>query len=181
MAVEDTWTTGHYLTLDPPCENHKISVISLPIHMPNGERITSTHTELISKTDPPIEAWEAHLFTGINKALQSIETFCDHGYQAVFDDKKVLILNKSNGKIIMKGRQDPLSNLYMLNLTQRGNLMTEFRTLSDFFSKNVYQCKSKDTLVDYHHATCRRSTQSWWVKENLKTSLIGRAYHLTWC
>ena len=179
--MADTVTTGHYLTLYSPCDNKKISVIPLPILIPNGKIITSTHTALLSKPDLTIEEQKAHIFPGLNKALLSIGNFCNHRYQVVFNDKEVLILKKMNGKMMIKGRQDPLSNLYMLNLTQRGNLMTEFRTPSEFFSKNVYQCKSKDTLVDYHHATCRRSTQSWWVKENLKTSLIGRAYHLTWC
>ena len=179
--VADTGTTGHYLNLYSPCENKKIAVIPLPILMPNGKIITSTHTALLSKPDLPIEVQKAHIFTGLNKALLSIGNFCNHGYQAVFDDKEVLILRKINGKMMIKGRRYPLSNLYMLNLNQRSNLMTKFRTPDEYFSRNVYECKSKGTLVDYHHATCRRSTQSWWVKENLKTSLIGRAYHLTWC
>ena len=44
LAVADTGTTGHYLTLESPCENQQIAVIPLPIHIPNGEIITSTHT-----------------------------------------------------------------------------------------------------------------------------------------
>ena len=38
----------------------------------------------------------------------------------------------------MKGKQDPLSNMYMLNFTQRNNLMTEFQTPDDFFAGRVY-------------------------------------------
>ena len=41
----------------------------------------------------------------------------------------------------MKGKQDPLSNLYMLNLTQRNNLMTEFQTPDKYFMGSVYECK----------------------------------------
>ena len=59
---------------------------------------------LLSKTDLPTEAQKSHLFPGLNKALISIGTFCDHGCQAVFDDNTLLILNKGNGKIMMKGK-----------------------------------------------------------------------------
>ena len=83
--------------------------------MPNGEIITSTHTALLSQQDLPIQARKAHLFPGLNKALLYIGTLCDNGYQATFDDKSVLILNKGSGRVIMKDTRDPRSNLYMLN------------------------------------------------------------------
>ena len=36
LAVADTGTAGHYLTLDLPCDNKKLGIILLPIRMPNG-------------------------------------------------------------------------------------------------------------------------------------------------
>ena len=69
LVVVDTGTTGHYLTPDSPCNNKQLAVIPLPIRMPNGEIITSTHTALLSKTDLSIEARKAHLFPGLNKSL----------------------------------------------------------------------------------------------------------------
>ena len=36
LAVADTGTAGHYLTLDSPCNNKKLAIILLPIRMPNG-------------------------------------------------------------------------------------------------------------------------------------------------
>ena len=36
LAVADTGTTGHYLTLDSPCNNKKQDFHPLPIQMPNG-------------------------------------------------------------------------------------------------------------------------------------------------
>ena len=181
MAVADTGTAGHYLTLDSPCDNNKTAVSPLPVRMPNGEITTSTHTALLSKTDVPIEARKAHLFPGLNKDLLSIGTFCDYIYQSVFDDKKVLILNKGNGKIMMKGRWDPLSNLYMINLTQSNNLMAEFQTHDECFAGNVYECKSKGKLVDYHHASQWSPTQSGRVKaitKNFFTSWPGLSSEL---
>ena len=103
--------------------------------------------------DLPIAAWYAHLFLGLNKALMPVGTFCYHGYQAIFDDKKVILLNKVSGKLTMKDKRDPRSNLYMLNLTQRNKLMTDFPTPDEYFAGSVYECKSKVRLVDYHHAS----------------------------
>ena len=96
---------------------------------------------LLYKTDLPIEAQKAHIFPGLNKALLSIGSFCDHVYQAVFNDNTLLILNKGNEKIMMKDKRDPLSNLYMLNLAQRTNLMTEFKTPDKYFAGSLYECK----------------------------------------
>ena len=104
-------TTGHYLNLDSPCDNKKIAVILITIRIINMGIITSVHTALLSKIYPPIEAQKGHLFMGLNKSLISIGNFCDHGCQEVFDDKEVLIINKRNGKIMMKGRRDPLSKV----------------------------------------------------------------------
>ena len=41
----------------------------------------------------------------------------------------------------MKGKRDQLSNLYVLNLTQRNNLMLEFQTPENVFAGSVYECK----------------------------------------
>ena len=49
LAVVDTGTTGHYLTLDLPCDNKQLAISPLPIRMPNREIIMSTHTAVLSK------------------------------------------------------------------------------------------------------------------------------------
>ena len=41
----------------------------------------------------------------------------------------------------MKGKQDPFSNLYMLNLTQQNKLMIEFQIPDEYFAGSVYECK----------------------------------------
>ena len=74
LAVADTGTTGHYLTFDSPCKNKQQAFHPLPIQIPNGEIITSMHTELLSHPDLPLKARKSHLFPGLNKALLSIGT-----------------------------------------------------------------------------------------------------------
>ena len=103
----------------------------------------STHTALLSKQDLPIAPRKAHIFPKINKALLYIGTLCDHKCQTTFDYKTVLILKKGRGKVIMKGKRDPRSNLYMLNSTHLNKLMTNFTTPDKYFTGSVYVCKKK--------------------------------------
>ena len=182
LEVAETGKTGHYFTLYLPWKNKQLAVNPLPIQITNREIITSTHTALLSQQELPIQARKSHPFPGLNEALLYIGTLCDHGCQATFDDKSILILNKGSGKVIMKGTRYPRSNLYMLNLTQQNKLKTDFKTPDEYFAGSAYEWKLKGTLVDYHQTSCWRPNQSGWGKEITKNySLIGQAYHLTWC
>ena len=58
LAVADTVTTGHYLTLDSPCKNKQQDVHMLPIQMPNRLIITATHTALLYNPYLPYQALE---------------------------------------------------------------------------------------------------------------------------
>ena len=127
--------------------------------MSNGQRLQSSYTALLKEKPLPLKAREAHLFPGLNKALISIVIFCNHGCLAIFDDKEVIILNSTNWKTIMRGGRDPKSGLYTL-LLQHNSLRTENSSLEELFAGNVYECKSKQQLIDYHHASYWSSTQS---------------------
>ena len=122
--------------------------------MTNGEIITFTHTALLNHQDLPLQARQAHLFPGLRKALLSVGDFCEHGCEATFTNKSVHIKNKQSGRTIMGGTRDARTNLYMLSLTQRNNLMTEPKITDKYFAGIAYECKSNKTLVDYHHASC---------------------------
>ena len=165
LAVADTRTTGHHLTINSPCCNKRKAIHPLPIHMPNGEIITSTHTALLNHQDLHFKARQAHLFPGLRKALFSIGTFCEHGCEATFNKKSVQIKNKQSGRTIMGGTRDAHTTLYTLSPTQRNNLMTEPKTPDEYFVGRAYECKSNKTLVDYHHASCWSPTHSGWRKE----------------
>ena len=132
--------------------------------MINGEIIKSTQTELLSHPDLTLQARKAHLFPGLNNALLSIGTLCNHGCEATFNDKSLRIKNKQSGNIIMRGTRDQHTNLYMFNLTQKEKLMTESTTPDKYFAGSAYNCKSKSTLVDYHHVFLWRPTQYGWGK-----------------
>ena len=130
---------------------------------------------------PTTSSQTSTFFSGLNKALLLIETLCEHGCESTFNDTSVHIKNKKSGKTIMRGKRDAHTNLYMLSLTQKNNLMTESTTPDEYFAGSAYKCKSKKTLVDYHHASCWIPTHSGWGKAITKdffTSWTGLSLDL---
>ena len=115
-----------------PCVNKRIATNPLGIRMPDGHILYFSHTALLPQDTLPIEALYAHVFPDLkNKALLSIGMLCDNGYLALFDDKKVHIINKKTNKHIMHGTCDNQSSLYMVPLTPKQN---ENMTNSKFLS-----------------------------------------------
>ena len=174
LALADTVTTGHFLTLDLPCSNKQKAAHLLPIQIPNGEVIKSTHTALLAHPDLPLQALKAHLFPGLTKALLSIGKLCKHVCESTVNNKSVHIKNKQSEKIIMRETRDARTNLYILRLTQQKKLMMESTTPDEYFSGSTYECKSKSTLVEYHHSSCWSPTHSGWGKA------ITRKFFTSW-
>ena len=95
----------------------RIATNPLGIRMPDGYIIYSSHTALLPQDTLPIEARHAHILPDLkNKSLLSIGMFCDNVCLAVFDDKKVHIINKKPNKHIMHGTRENQSSLYMVPL-----------------------------------------------------------------
>ena len=174
LAVVDTGTKGHYLTLDSQCSNQKKAVYPLPVQMSNGEVIKSTHTSLLSNPDLTLKVRQAHLFPGLTKALLSIGKLCKHVCESTVNNKSVHIKNKQSEKIIMRETRDARTNLYILRLTQQKKLMMESTTPDEYFAGSTYECKSKSTLVEYHHSSCWSPTHSGWGKA------ITRKFFTSW-
>ena len=110
LAVADTGTTGNYLILNLPCTNEQKSVHPLPIQIPNGEIIKSTHTALLTHQDLPLQARQSYLFPGLKKALLSIGKFCEHGCEGAFNKNSSHIKNKHSVNTIMRGTRDARTN-----------------------------------------------------------------------
>ena len=75
--------------------------------MPDGHIIYSSHTDLLPQNNLPLVAQQAHIFPDLkNKALLSIDMFYDNECLALFDDKKVYIIDKRTNKNIMHGTRE---------------------------------------------------------------------------
>ena len=88
--------------------------------MSDGHIIYSSHTALLPQNTLLIAARQAHIFPDLKtKALLSIGTFCDNGCLALFDDKKVYIIDEQTNKIVMHGTRDKDPTIYMVPLTTK--------------------------------------------------------------
>ena len=122
LAAADSGTSGHFFKSNSPCVNKRIATNLIGIRMPDGHIIYSSHTALIIQETLPIDAQYSHIFPDIkNKALLSIGMFCDNICLAIFDDKKVHIINKNKKKHIMHGTRENQSSLYMVTLKPKQN------------------------------------------------------------
>ena len=81
----------------------KIALSPPPIHTPNREIIYSTHKELLTNRDLPLEERRCQIFPGLNKALAYIGVLCNHGCIARFDDNNVITTKKSTNRVLMRG------------------------------------------------------------------------------
>ena len=120
-----------------------IATNPLGILMPDGHIIYYSHTALIPQDTLPIKAWHAHIFPDLkNKGILSIGMFCDNGCLAIFDDKKVHIIDRRTNKNIMHEKRDNQSSLYMVPLTPEQNEnMTEFKIPERHFAGSLYESK----------------------------------------
>ena len=94
LAIADTGTNGNFFPSSTKCDEIKLALVSLPVKMPNGTIIHSTHTGIIPNDSILLEARRAHLFKELDQALISIGVFCDNGCMGLFDDARVVIFNK---------------------------------------------------------------------------------------
>ena len=113
-AYADSGCTGHFLRSTSPCVNKIATKHGIPVRLPNGTIIRSTHTAELDMPHLPLAARQAHIFPDLaNSALLSIGQFCDNGYEARFTKHSVTI--QQGATIILQGQRDP-NGLWVLDL-----------------------------------------------------------------
>ena len=137
-AVADYGTTGHYITPTILCTKKQTATQPMPIKMPNGEIITSSHIALLPQHGLPDKARQAHIFPGLQKPLISIGTLCDNNCITVFDEKRVTIYDKSTRQIVMQGHRYPNTTLYMINMAAPLRAMKEQHIPGTLRENHVY-------------------------------------------
>ena len=63
----------------------------------------------------------------------------------------------------MQGHRDPITTLYMINMTATQKSMTEHKIPEAFSANHLYETKSKQDLILFYHAACFRPTKSTFV------------------
>ena len=164
QAVADSGTTGHFITEDTPCVNVQKTYNPIPIKMPNGDIISSTHIALLPQQNLPLPARKAHIFPKLTKPLISIGILCDNGCIAVFDADQVTIYNKTTKLPVMMGKRDPVTTLYMVNMTATPSVSSPPSFPTNLYANHVYETQSKQDLILFYHAACFSPSKSTFIK-----------------
>ena len=176
MAVADSVTTRHYIATNTLCINKTKANHPIPIILPNGDIISSTHIMILPQTNLSDTARRAHIFPHLTKPLISIETICINNCITVFDTNQVTIYDKYNHQTVITGQHYPVTTLYGINMTETLALMTAPPLPDSFFANHVYETKTKQELIMFYHAdffSPSKSTFIQAIKRNALTSCHG--------
>jgi hypothetical protein len=111
-AIADTGATSIFIMAGAPANNICVACNPINISLPDGKRITSTHTCDIIIPGLP-QTLVRHIIPEMKMAsLLRIRILCKAGCEVIFDNEKCWVT--FNGKTIMTGSKDPTSNLWTL-------------------------------------------------------------------
>ena len=173
MAVADSGATGHFILPGTTVSNMKISKKPLPINLPDGTRLKSTHTCEIIAPMLPKEAIQAHVVPGMaHTSLISMKILTDAGCKVVYDAHECRVYFRE--KIVWTGVKEPTTGLWVLPIitsgetsSQEGNddelLKLQLRT-KEHVSANAYAMTSKEALIRYLHQCLFSPTKKTLVK-----------------
>jgi hypothetical protein len=135
--------TGHFLLVNVPCLNKVKSQTPLPVRLPNGETMESSHTADLDIPELNAAASKAHVFPVIaNHSLLSVEQLCDEGYIVIFKNASVTVYNSLKSQIL-SGPRDLDTGLWRINLKQ------DNQQIPQPIANNVYKLRNTGALVHY--------------------------------
>ena len=121
-ANADSGCSGHYIAIKDVnlITNVKIEADNknnIKVVLPDGSHITSVGTGELNLPHLPEKSRKVHVFDTLHGSLLSIGQFCDAGMTAHYDAKRMHIEDQA-GHIVIKGRRDKSSRLWMIDLTE---------------------------------------------------------------
>ena len=168
-AIMDSGCTSHFISPDAPVTDKKIAIPSIPVSLPNGSVINSSHTANLQLHPAlPVEASNAHIIPALSEnSLISIGQLCDNGCTAFFTADKVTV--NYNGDPIIEGPRNQVDKLWYIDLGQ--GAQDHQHTLDAIaLAAPHYSCNAinpSTTMADriaYYHACCFSPVLSTWCK-----------------
>ena len=112
QAIADTGATSIFIMEGTPCKNIHPAICPLTINLPDGTKVKSTHTCNITIPGLP-KVLVGHVVPKLTIALLiGIRVLCDAGCKVLFTKNKCDVWY--NGNIILCGKKDPSTDLWML-------------------------------------------------------------------
>ena len=139
--------------------NKAEAIDPLSINLPDGEKLTSTHTCEVDVPALPRGARRAHIVPGLaHSSLISLRVLCAEGCEVEMDNNHCYI--KYEGKVIWVGIKEPSTDLWILPLkangrppTSKEDYITQRDDNSNFIhtANNVHQLTSRESVVKFLH------------------------------
>ena len=124
-------------------------VLPVTVSLPNGDRMTSSHTRTLNIPTLPPEACTQHLFPQMTTTgLLSIGQLCDHGCTATLSRHRIVIRNKSGAIIIVGHRRGP-NSMWLVDLDDN----TPTTSLLPTCNAIILSETTKKDLAQFHHAS----------------------------
>ena len=161
LAISDSGATGHFLVEGAPAVNVVPATNPIHILLPNGKRITSTHTCNLDIPWLPAYMTEAHIVPGLShSSLISTRKFCDAGCKVVFDASECRVYY--NNSVVLVGDRDPKTKLWRLPINPRTqtnktealrhlDLHIPMHQANIHQASNVYTIPVKQNQLKYMH------------------------------
>jgi hypothetical protein len=122
-AILDSGATSHFLTSLAPATNITPTTNPIVARLPNGERVTSTHTCTLDIPALPAAARLAHIIPNLaSHSLISVVTLCNAGCDITFG--KIGCTISYRGRTVLCANKCTRTGLWMIPLTATTPLTT---------------------------------------------------------
>ncbi|KAL7527155.1 hypothetical protein ACHAWF_008701, partial [Thalassiosira exigua] len=136
---------------DAPVNAKQKATTPITVHLPNGQKVTSSHTCELNLPNVPLDARLGHILPGLaGHSLVSVVRLCNAGCKVNFKDIGVEVIY--NGNVVLEGHKDPHTGLWMvpLNGTAQRDTTAPATQLQQTAS-SVFDTATRSELVQYHH------------------------------
>ena len=172
-AILDSGATSHFLCTDAEAKDVRPTNDPITVTIPDGTKLTSTHTRELDLPNLPKAARTGHILPGMSAySLISVVTLCNAGCRVTFDMIGVTVTHR--GRLVMEGRKCTRTGLWMVPIsraaTEKGGKTPTITPMNNFtlneqqghatwyqnaihshFAGNIIQTSSKAELAAYHH------------------------------
>ena len=162
-AILDSGATSHFLVTNAPVNDILPAANPLTVQIPNGERVTSTHTCNLDMPHLPEPARQGHIMPGLaSHSLLSVTKLCNAGCTVEFTMIGCNITYR--GRKIVCGKKCTATGLWMIPITDKPNAIQptinqtsppthNFDTINSAkeFATNTIQTSTMEELAKYYH------------------------------
>ncbi len=169
---------SHFLTTDAPATNILLAAVPLIAHLPNGDKVQSTHTCTLDLPDLLAGARAAHVIPGLaSHLLLSVVTMCNAGCTITF--MKINCTISYCGRTIICGNKCTRTGLWMVPLTNPGVQATSPSATTNNAPLRTSSTAAVAANIDTMSSTAKYACYIHQIMCSLPASTLLRALYLS--